>query len=118
MGIGFPLSSLPKGSQPNKHQLRPSLPRSDGQLYRRLAADGRGGSPSRLGLTQLGCQWDCDMPGQDRRPGRQAGKQAGFPRVIDARWPKGHFLSRAQPRMVPVEQDLFLGPLVHAPVPA
>lgn len=72
-----PSAASQRGSQPNKHQLRPSLSRSDGQLYRRLAADGRGGSPSRLGLTQLGCQWDCDVPGQDRRPGRQAGRQAG-----------------------------------------
>ena len=49
--------------------------------------------------------------------GRQAGRQAGFPRVIDARWPKGRFLSRAQPRMVPVGPGLFLGPSVHAHVP-
>lgn len=73
-GLVSPSTASQRGSKPNQHQLGPQPPRSNGQLYRRPAADGQGGSPGRLGLTQLGCQRDCDMPRQDRRPGRQAGR--------------------------------------------
>lgn len=64
--------------------------------------------PSKLGLAQLGCGRDCDVPGQDTE--QTVGRQQSEPdfKVIDASGPKATFLE-AQPRMVPVGGQVFLG---------